>query len=356
MTVARVQPPVNGAPAHRDPAWRHLVLRRAVGDKPRRPLYRLPGNLTDGTPTEKVKVKQARDYWEGYEASWDSLLEGVQVHGYDIGLCPDPNGLVVLDCDVKQYDPETGWVAQPDGSLKLAPFVEKRGIDDLARVVAELGHDPAELATYTVRTKSGGHHLYYRKNPHYPLRWTGHRHEWRVDVIAENGGSNRSWIAAPPTPGYRVVRDLPVAKLPDWLGAWLVDLHSNTEPLGGARRRQLSAAASAVRAGLTASGARLSGAAAPGGDLAALYAHYYDLVLKGVALANRYGGWNCEIYNAAHLLFETGVPLDEATPDLLRAAAPWNEREERVAVTTIESAWGKHRRGARRDGDGGTAR
>jgi hypothetical protein len=183
-------------------------------------------------------------------------------------------------------------------------------------------------------------HLYYRENPRYELRTTGHRHDWRVDVIAHNGGSDRSWVAAPPTPGYAVVRDLPVADLPDWLASWLAGGLRALPRLGGDRRRTISGELRAARQGYV-----LAGHPADRNDL---YRAWINHELQLVALANQHGGWNDAINRCAWTLFrDAGLSYDQVEALILKAAAPTDERERRNATTTIRSAWNASERGDR---------
>lgn len=183
------QLPVVPAPAHwRADTFRHFWVTRGSEGVPRQPVVALPGGEVGGGGFAEL-------YWAGAVASWAELLACVG-GGRDVAVLPAASGLLVLDCDVKWYHADTAFVVS-ERTARLAPAVQRHGIDDLGRVVRELGHSPAELATYTVRTKSGGYHLYYRVPEAFVgvLGTSHHRHEWRVDVIA----SQHSWVAAPPT-------------------------------------------------------------------------------------------------------------------------------------------------------------
>jgi hypothetical protein len=292
----------------------------------------MPANLDD--PTDELLLFSTR-YWAGFggPGTWDALL-AITAGDHDVGLLPDRSGLVVLDCDVKVYEPETGFVMLGERTATLAAPVVKHGISDLQREVEKLGHTMAELATYTVLTKSGGYHLYFQRNERHPLRMTGHRHDWRVDVVAGNDLANRSWVAAPPTPGYTVARDLPVAPLPDWLAAWLSGVRDHLLPPGGRQRRLVSDLERAARSAVN------GGSGLPAGD--GLFARWVQMRLNLVALANQHGGWNLEIYQAARDLMNVGLPQESIIDAIIAAAKPTSDLERRKALDTIRSAARDH--------------
>lgn len=283
-------------------------------------------------------------YWTATLPSmWDELCETVS-HGMslskrltacDIALFPAVSGLVILDCDVRSYDPQTTFVRNPGSrSMSLAPAVVRRGIDDLRREVEALGHDMSELATYVVRTKSGGVHLYYRENPQIPVRNSGHRHEWRVDVVAHNGESDRSWVAAPPTPGYEVIRDLPVAMLPDWLARWLIGIEEQVPPLGREHRQQLMREAADYR-GRVLAPALYGGSQSSTGELLQRWVRAELAVVRN---ANQVGGWNLAIYQCVLNLLDGGWELDSVAQAVMDAAQPDDDTERRKAKDTVHSA------------------
>ena len=335
------------------PKWRYVPLGRNEDDI-RQPPIRQPGGFS---PDDRRR-KDSEAVWNGAELSWEQLTtlinDGAMVNGMacrEVGIFPAVSGLVILDCDVKFFYADGFGTFATDGEhadmmrcFKLSDgtprvqVTEKHGIDQLRNVVERLGHEFSELDTYTVQTKSNGLHLYFAENPRYPLRTTGHRDEWYVDVIAHNAGSDRSWAAAPPTPGYRVVADVPVIEMPDWLALWLLGLRDHTLPLGGARRVRLNAARRTAlsEAQLTAwvPGER-------GDSLSELLRRYKQFVLATVALSNQVSGWNRAIYQAACDLCGLGHTPEEVTSALLQAAQPWDDRERRKAEATIRSAINK---------------
>lgn len=325
--------------------WQHRPLHRKTDDYPRRPTVSRPENLSSKA-TEKDRAYAERYWNHPLNTTWDELqttvTEGFRINGKmtpcDVALFPAMSGLVVVDCDVKRYDAETGFVTVGNRATleTLKPEVIKYGFNDLKREVERLGHSMTELATYTVQTKSGGFHLYYRENPRVKLVNSGHRHEWRVDVVAHNAGSDRSWVAAPPTPGYEVIRDLPVAEMPDWLGQWLQGVNRHLPPLGRERRTAVNRQTADVR-----KRALSLPVDQVDGDLLGTWVRGE---LSVVALANQEGGWNLAIYQCTLNLLEGGWDEDAVANAVLKAAKPVSNLESRNAMYTIESACRRHAR------------
>jgi Bifunctional DNA primase/polymerase, N-terminal. len=325
-----------------DGTWQHRPILRATDTSPRRPIINKPENLKPGSEPGDVTLSER--YWTQQVSSTWYELQSVIENGFkvnkrmvpcDVALFPASSGLVVIDCDVKSYDTDSGFVVIGN-SATLAPPVIKHGIEDLRREVEALGHSLVELATYTVQTKSGGYHLYFRENPRTRLQNTGHRHDWRVDVISHNSGSDRSWVAAPPTPGYEVVRDLPLAELPDWLAAWLQDVNRHLPALGRERRAGLNRQAADARQRVL----TMTPGSADEGDYLGAWVRWE---LDRVDEANREGGWNDAIYQCVLNLMEGGWEEEVVTEAVLKVAKPVNSLETRNAMYTIDSACRRHR-------------
>ena len=129
---------------------------------------------------------------------------------YNIGTATGPAGLCVIDLDVPKPGkpvPEQ-WVEQGC----------REGMDVFLLVCAEAGQEPP-LETRTVRTHSGGYHLYFTVPAAAGLRITeGERNGlgWGIDTRAGGG-----YIIAPGSirsgGRYETIHDVPVAPLPDWL-------------------------------------------------------------------------------------------------------------------------------------------
>lgn len=318
------------APLNWSGRWGHIPLNPGSTDKPRQPVVPLPENVADG---DEGRLRYSQLYWQGIRGNWSDLTN-VIAGGKHVGLLPERSGLVVLDCDKKLYDEGTGYTVNGNHAT-ITGAVARYGIDDLSRAVAELGHSTQELATYTVATKSGGLHLYYQVNPRFQLGTKHHRHEWRVDVIS----SPNSWIVAPPTPGYSVVRDLPVAVLPDWLAAWLMELERHILPLGGKRAKAIR-----DRAGIIKCATQPIPGVGEAPDGTDMFTRWIRLELAVVQVANQEGGWNAAIYQCAMNLFDACLPLSNVTGWLLQAGQPTDNREERRLLDTVNSAHKKHLR------------
>jgi bifunctional DNA primase/polymerase-like protein len=125
---------------------------------------------------------------------------------YNVGIATGPSQLVVVDLDVAK----TGQVA-PDGFNMLGV---SDGSDVLA-VLAQRAHATIP-ATYTVRTPSGGTHLYFRAATGAPLRNTAGTLGWLVDTRAHGGYVVASGSVLP-TGAYELVDDSDPAFLPTWL-------------------------------------------------------------------------------------------------------------------------------------------
>jgi hypothetical protein len=143
---------------------------------------------------------------------------------WNIGVACGPSRLVVIDLDAA-HDGETPppqW-ARPG---------VRGGVEVFAALCADHGQ-PVPDRTYTVRTPSGGMHLYYRAPEDGPeLRNTAGRLGWRIDTRAAGGyvvGAG-SVIAGRP---YVLVHDYHYPPVP--LPGWLADLlHPAPPPAGPA--------------------------------------------------------------------------------------------------------------------------
>lgn len=133
---------------------------------------------------------------------------------YNVGIACGPAGLVVLDLDASHgHAPPPRW----------ARHGVRHGRDVLALLAADRER-PDPVDTYTVATPTGGEHRYFSAPAGIVLRnSTGDRGRglgWHVDVRAGRGaivaaGSVRRVHGC--LTAYRVIRDDPVAPLPDWL-------------------------------------------------------------------------------------------------------------------------------------------
>ena len=126
---------------------------------------------------------------------------------YNVGIACGPSALVVLDLDTAKPgepgpQPWTGTTVR-DGRTVLASIADQAG-----QVIPG--------ATFTVRTRSGGTHLYFAAPQGESLRNSAGRLGWLIDSRADGG-----YVVAAGSVvglrGYRIVEDRPVADLPAWI-------------------------------------------------------------------------------------------------------------------------------------------
>lgn len=292
----------NGVP-ELDPTWRFIPL------------------STANKPPRGCTLRDMPTYWRGVTATW-AELSGIIGTGRGVGLLCEASGLVVIDCDVT-------YEVQMSGAGNSGTVRERKGIDDLKREAARYTGDFGQALTPTmsVRTPSGGYHLYYRQRPgnEGPVTSRGHREDWLIDVKA----SKNTWVVAPPTPGYSIILRngqkpadaLTVATLPKWLDRHIRHLNERTAP--------------ATRAPGTA-GSLPSPPNVTGYD-GDLWNGWISTITAWLAEANtiastpgnhgKGGGWGNRIFQAARLFRLAGVPDDEADQLIIDAADPWNAQE-----------------------------
>jgi hypothetical protein len=136
--------------------------------------------------------------------------------GCNVGIATGPSRLLVVDLDLPKPgdDPRPAEWDRPDVT----------GGEDVFLLVCDQHGQVPPVDTYTVRTASGGTHLYYAVPDGVQLRNTGGPHGaglgWKVDTRAGGGQ-----VVAPGSvvnhggrPGrYTVALDVPVAPVPGWL-------------------------------------------------------------------------------------------------------------------------------------------
>ncbi|MGX1505373.1 UNVERIFIED_CONTAM: hypothetical protein RKD43_003998 [Streptomyces graminofaciens] len=135
---------------------------------------------------------------------------------YNIGLATGPSGLVVIDLDMPKGPDD---IPPADWAL---PGVTS-GVDVLA-VLCERHNQPYPGDTFTMRTWSGGTHLYFTAPEGEPLRNTsgdkGNGLGWKIDTRAHGG-----YVVAPGSTvadhPYEIVHHAPVSPLPGWLAELL---------------------------------------------------------------------------------------------------------------------------------------
>ncbi len=129
---------------------------------------------------------------------------------HNVGIACGPSQLVVVDLDTAEHGRElpAEWAVGP-------------GITDGQGVLAVLAHQDGQQLpdTYTVRTPSGGLHLYFAAGERGgELRNSAGRIGPMIDVRGRGG-----YVVAAGSVvggrGYEIERDAPVALLPEWLAA-----------------------------------------------------------------------------------------------------------------------------------------
>jgi hypothetical protein len=197
---------------------------------------------------------------------------------FNVGIACGPSGLVVIDLDVLKPDhgpPPPDW--QLPGVLAG---------DDVLTVLAERAAARPPFDTYTVRTGSGGRHLYFTAPPGVQLRNTIGGLGWLVDTRASGGYvvATGSTVNGGP---YVVEHDTSPAPLPGWLTRQLTPPTPPATPtqapeLGDGRR------AAYLKTVLTAELDRVT-TATPGGRNHALFnaAHALGKLVAGGELPER---------------------------------------------------------------------
>ncbi|MFE7209304.1 bifunctional DNA primase/polymerase [Streptomyces sp. NPDC057611] len=146
----------------------------------------------------------------------DRITRAWSVAAFNVGIATGPSGLVVIDLDKPKQSgdtPPAAWAEHgvTDGADVLAVLCERHG-------------QPFPADTYTVRTWSGGTHLYFFAPEGEPLRNTAGDSVrglgWKVDTRAWGGlvvGAGSIFAGHP----YEVTHHGPVAPLPGWLAELL---------------------------------------------------------------------------------------------------------------------------------------
>jgi hypothetical protein len=149
--------------------------------------------------------------WEGRATTNpDRITRAWSSRPYGIGIACGPSRIVVVDLDIVKGD-----------QLRPARFSRHgahTGVQVLDMLAAE--HNASVAPTYTVRTPSGGIHLYYRAPTSLRLGNSAGMLGWLIDTRAGGG-----YVVAPPTSidehAYTVVDPRELAPLPGWLAALL---------------------------------------------------------------------------------------------------------------------------------------
>ncbi|UQA93100.1 bifunctional DNA primase/polymerase [Streptomyces halobius] len=155
--------------------------------------------------------------WEQHATTdRERITRGWARAAYNVGIATGPSGLVVIDLDRPKNPADTppaDWAQHgvTDGADVLALLCDRHG-------------QPFPADTYTVRTWSGGTHLYFAAPKGEVLRNTAGDSArglgWKVDTRAVGGlvvGAGSTFGQRP----YTVAHNVPVAPLPGWLAQLL---------------------------------------------------------------------------------------------------------------------------------------
>ncbi|GAB3003547.1 bifunctional DNA primase/polymerase [Amycolatopsis acidiphila] len=144
---------------------------------------------------------------------------------YNIGLATGPSGLCVIDLDVTKL----GETIPAEWARRGATSGE-----DVLAIVAEQAGQELPGDTLTIRTPSGGLHLYYAAPDGAELRKTegdrGHGLGWKIDTRAWGG-----YVVAPGSTmdgqAYEYLCDREPAPLPGWLAERLTSASLPAAPV-----------------------------------------------------------------------------------------------------------------------------
>ncbi|MEU0894235.1 bifunctional DNA primase/polymerase [Streptomyces massasporeus] len=227
---------------------------------------------------------------------------------YNVGIATGPSGLIVVDLDTPKGPddiPPAEWAAQ--------------GVTDGADVLAllcERYNEPFPADTYSVRTWSGGTHLYFAAPEGEPLRNTAGDSArglgWKVDTRAVGGlvvGAGSTFAGEP----YTVAHNATVAPLPGWLAerlrpAPLPPQRPVTVPLTARDRRGkfLNAAVNGELARVTGSGE---------------HQHNSALYITSVALGQLVAGGELDAYEVTERLAAAALSVGQGEREARRTIA-----------------------------------
>lgn len=210
---------------------------------PLRPRDKRPAGHSEDACPGTGRCAGGHRTWEQRATTDQDKIRAAWTHApYGIGIATGPSGLCVLDLDTLKPGDEI--------PQRWAAAGARSGEDVLAVVADEAGQElPGD--TLTVRTPSGGLHLYYRVPGDVTLRNTsgdrGSGLGWKVDTRAWGG-----YVVGPGTlthaGRYAYVWDGAVAELPGWLVEQLTPAPLPAAPVvpirpaGSRRSRYLNAA------------------------------------------------------------------------------------------------------------------
>lgn len=159
-----------------------------------------PGSKSDCPRCKAEKAPRRGWEWADRNSSDpDEVAAGWPADDPNIGVACKPSGLLVVDLD--QHHPDA------DGIEAFQRLCEQREVE--------------WPRTLTVRTSSGGCHLYYRAPAGRPLGNSAGRLAPGIDTRGPGKGNHGGYVVGPGSivgdRQYEVTRDVPVQPLPDWI-------------------------------------------------------------------------------------------------------------------------------------------
>lgn len=243
-----------------------------------------------------------RDWEHAATTSPLRLRQLTQYPGANYGVACGPSNLIVVDLDVAKEGEEV-----PDGVTE--------GWRVLLDLAAEHGGELPR--TFTVRTPSGGRHLYFRPPVDGPAPRNTVR---RLGPLIDTRGAGGYVVAAGSRVEgveYRVVDDSPIAVLPDWISALLRPMEDR--PLPG-EPLSLASALGPVRAEL-------------GGAYARTALEREIARVESARVGTRNDTLNRAAYNLGTLVGSGLLERSEVEVELTRAARATGLDAREVAAT-----------------------
>ncbi|MFE7664774.1 bifunctional DNA primase/polymerase [Streptomyces celluloflavus] len=167
----------------------------------------------DACPRTGACTTRHRKWEERATLDTDVIRAAWAKRPYNIGIASGPSGLVVVDLDMPK--PE-GDADTPDGVSAFQALCERAG--------------QTVPTTHTVRTPSGGRHLYFTTPPGTHLPSTKGALAKKIDTRAW-GGNIVATGSITASGAYEAAGDAPVLQLPDWLRDALTPAQRPARPL-----------------------------------------------------------------------------------------------------------------------------
>lgn len=234
--------------------WHVFPLR--PGSK--RPAF--PDHLAADCTRTDPRCQAAHQGWEPRATiDPDRIRRAWQAAAFNVGIACGPSGLLVVDLDMPKPDDRPAPLAWQ------LPGVRDGG--DVLTVLAERAGARAPFDTHTVRTPSGGRHLYFVAPNGLDLGNTagenGRGLGWLIDTRGRGGYVVAAGSSIDGRP-YTVENDTDPAPLPDWLRRQLTSPPPPARPARAAPQLGAGRRGAYLHAVLTAEVDRVAAATKPG--------------------------------------------------------------------------------------------